>query len=293
MFLEKQVNQVPPVPNSISAAEPATRYWVQEGSLGAGRQAVIHLSDCQLCEDGRKANRQVRWHGPFNSLPSARAISDQLSDIAMRAECRCVRKNVNQDVPALALLNEPLFRKPDPKPAPTAKEAEKAKEQEPRKSARETAAGAKARRAKRTRVIRYTAIGVAAAVIATLALFVFPAISVVEANAHSGQSPFLLTNSSLLPLSKIQAECSVALQPSAAQVHNIQLQLAESLGSKAQVTIPCFQGVGGATPQVRGAMIRMTVKYEVFGIRHLKQDFSFVAARTPDGFAKWVLKGQS
>jgi len=291
MLLEKQANQAPPV-TSLSAAEPATSYWVQEGTLGVGRQAVIHLSDCPLCEEGRKKNGSDRWYGPFDDLMSARGISDELTDVAMRAECRCVRKNAAPDLPTLALLNEPLFRKPDPKPAPRAKEAEKVKEQEPRKSVRTLAAEAKARKAKRAKIVRYTVIGVAAVVAVAVGLFVMPAVSVVEASSHAGPSPFLLTNRSPLPLNNIQAECSVALQPSVPS-HNSQLQLAENLGSEGQVTIPCFQSAGGVTPQVRGAMVRMTVKYDVFGIHHVQQDFAFVAARTPDGIAKWVLKGQS
>jgi len=293
MLLEKQANQVSPLPNSLSATEPATSYWVQEGSLGVGRQAIIHLGDCPLCDEGRKAGAQDRWYGPFTSLTSARDISDQLADVAMRAECKCVRKNGAQDLPTLALLNEPLFRKPDPKPAPKAKEAEKAKEQEPRKSARTLASEAKARKAKRIKIILCTAIGVAAVVAIAVSLFVVPAVSVVEANGHAGASPFLLTNASPLPLSDVQAECSVELQPSAVNLHNSQQQLADSLGSKAQVTIPCFQGAGGAVPQIGGTTVHMKVKYAVFGIQHLEQDFAFVAARTPEGFAKWVLKGQS
>ncbi len=290
MLLEKQANQVPPPPNSLSV----TSYWVQEGSLGVGRQAIIHLGDCPLCDDGRKAGAQDRWYGPFASLISAREISDQLSDVAMRAECKCIRKNSAQDLPTLALLNEPLFRKPNPKPAPkAAKEPEKTKEQEPRKSARTLAAEAKARKAKRAKTIRYSAISVAAIVAIAIWLFVLPATSVVEASGQIANSPFLLTNSSPIPLNDVQAECSVDLQPSAVHLQNSQAQLADSLGSKAQVAIPCFQSAGGAVPQLRGTVLHMTVKYSVFGIRHLGQDFAFVAARTPDGFAKWVLKGQS
>lgn len=294
MILEKQASQVPPVPSSLSVAEPATSYWVQESSFGIGRQAIIHLGDCPLFEEGRKTRSQDRSYGPFTSLGSAREISDQLSDIAMRAECKCIRKNSAQELPTLALLNEPLFRKPHPKPAPkAAKEPEKAKEQEPRKSARTLAAEAKARKAKRAKTVRYSAIGVAAVVAIAVWLFVLPATSVVEASGQAANSPFLLTNASPIPLSDVQAECSVDLQPSAVHLQNSQQQLADSLASKAQVTIPCFQGSGGAVPQLRGTVVHMTVKYSVFGIRHVGQDFAFVAARTPEGFAKWVLKGQS
>jgi len=293
-MLQEKPNQVSPIANSMSAAEPASSYWVQEGSLGVGRQAVIHLGDCPLCDEGRAAKGQDRWYGPFTDLISARDVSDQLTDLAMRAECRCVRKNSAQDLPTLALLNEPLFRKPDPKLAPKAKEVEKekAKEQESRKSARVLAAEAKARKAKRAKTIRYAAIGVAAAIVMTIALFVVPAVSVVEAGTHGTASPFLLTNRSPLTLNNVQAECTVELQPSVVHSRNSQ-QLTDALGSKGQATLPCFQAVGGATPQVRGAMVKMTVKYDVFGIRHVEQDFAFVAARTPEGYAKWVLKGQS
>jgi hypothetical protein len=294
MLQEKQVNQVPPVPNSMSVAELATSYWVQEGSLGAGRQAIIHLGDCPLCDEGRNAKGQDRWYGPFTDLIAARDVSDQLSDLAMRSECRCVRKNAAQDLPTLALLNEPLFRKPNPKPAAKAKEVEKekAKEQEPRKSARVLAAEAKARKAKRSKTIRYSSIGVAAAIALAVWIFVIPAVSVVEAANHGATAPFLLTNRSPLTLNNVQAECTVELQPSVVHSHNGQ-QLTDTLDSKGQVTVPCFQAVGGATPQVRGAMVKMTVRYDVFGIRHVEQDFAFVAARTPEGYAKWVLKGQS
>ena len=260
-------------------------YWVQDASLGGLRQAVIHLGDCSFCEDGKKTNGQDRWYGPFDSLESARDISDELTGIAMRAECRCVRKVVEQDIPSLALLNEPLFRKPEP---PKEKDT---KSREARKSAKAKAKG-KSGKFKSFYVAGYASLGVAAAAILTVSLFVFPALSVVQASSHSGAStPFLLANDSPLPLTNLNAECTVELQPAAVRLQNSHQQLADRLSSKNNVTIPCFQGSGGSIPQTSGVTVQVTVNYAVFGIRHAQQTFSFVAARTNDGICRWVQKG--
>jgi len=266
--------------------DTSTNFWVQEAPLGTVRQAVIHLGDCPLCEEGQKNNGQDRWYGPLASLSSARDISDQLTDIALRAECRCVRRVVSQDLSALALLNEPLFQRPSP-----VADRKTKKEQKAEKVAKAAAAKAKARKSKPSKLPRYVVLGVSAAAILLVSLFVFPALSVVQAGSHGGSSPFLITNSSPLPLTNLNAECSVELQAASVSLQNSHLQLANRLGAKNEVTIPCFQSTGGAIPQTSGVTVRVTVNYAVFGIHHVQQTFSFVAARTSEGYCRWVLKG--
>jgi len=40
-----------------------------------------------------------------------------------------------------------------------------------------------------------------------------------------------------------------------------------------------------------GVTLEVTVNFAVFGIGHVKQKFSFVAARNNDGICRWVQKG--
>jgi len=256
-------------------------YWVQDAPFGTLRQAVIHLGECPLCEEGKKKNAQDQWYGPFETLDAARDISDGLTGIAMRAECRCARKAVAQDVPTLAMLNEPLFRKPEPP------KEKKAKEAEGKKLAKAAAKG----KGKSSHKARYAFIGVAAVVLLSVSLYVFPALSVVEASNHSASSaPFMIANDSPIPVTDLNADCTVELQPAAVRLQNTHQQLADRLGSKNNVTIPCFAASGGSVPQVNGVTVHVTVKYAVFGIHHVEQTFQFVAARTKDGFCRWVLK---
>jgi hypothetical protein len=277
-------HEFPGAASAPRSFEATMSYWVQENSLGI-RQAVVHLGECNLCEEGSKKSGQDRWFGPFESLDAARDISDSLEGIAMRAECKCVRKTVASDLPGIALLNEPLFRRPEP---PKEKKAEKEKEE--KKSAK-TAAKGKGK-SKPSRHKRYAIAGVAAVVAFAVSLFIFPALTVVEASSPSaGSTPFLLSNSGPLPITDVKAECTVELQPAAIKLHNSHQDLAERLGAKKNVSIPCFQASGGSTPQISGMTLRLTVNYAIFGIHHVQQTFSFVAARTTEGFCRWVQKG--
>jgi len=270
-------------------------FWIQEAPFGSVRQAVIHLGDCPLRDEARTNGGQDHWYGPFEDLRAARETSDQLSDVAMRAECRCVRRLLPQDPASLATLNQPLFYKPAPVPdrraaERLAREERKAKELEARKLAREAVKQEKARKAKRAKALRYGISGVAAAVLVVTSLLLFPEVSVVQASSHPASSPFLITNDSPLPLTNLNADCSVEMQAASVQLHSSHAQLAERLGSKNQVTIPCFQGTGGTVPQTSGMTVHVTVSYAVLGIRHVQQSFSFVAARTSEGICRWVLK---
>jgi hypothetical protein len=120
----------------------------------------------------------------------------------------------------------------------------------------------------------------------------FPALTVVEASGPSGSStPFLLANSGPLPVTDVKAECTVELQPASIKLHNSHQDLADRLGAKKNVSIPCFQASGGSTPQTSGMTLHLTVNYAIFGIHHVQQTFSFVAARTTEGFCRWVQKG--
>lgn len=260
-----------------------TNFWVQEAPFGTGRQSVIHLGDCPLCEEGQKKAVAERWYGPFESIASARQISDQLNDVAMRAECRCVRRAVAPDVPALALLNEPLFQRPAPvveKNAKKQKQEKVAKTTEKRKPAK----------AKRSRLPQYVAAGVAALAMSVVMLFVVPGVSVVEARGQQGSSPFLLANGGLLALGDVNAECAMEIPAASLKLKDAHAQVAKTLAKSKQATIPCFQMAGGDVPQTSGMILHMTVSYAVLGVHHLQQTFTFVAARTENGYCRWVLK---
>jgi len=252
-------------------------FWVQETLLAGTRQAIVHLEDCPICAKRiTKGSSDDKWSGPIGNLESARDHSYGLWGIAMRSECRCVRSAIADGLIGAAGSNDARA---------SGKRAKKDKQ--------EIGATGKAGKGKaaKSHLSRYSVVGTAAVAVLTLSVFFFPALSVVEASGPSRSStPFLLANDSPIPLTDVHAECTVELQPAAVKLQSVQQEIAGRLDSKNQVTIPCFQSSGGAVPQTSGVTVKVTVKYAVFGIRHLTQKFSFVAARNTDGYCRWVYK---
>ena len=280
MLLEKQFDQTTAPPNV--AAENAGEFWVQETTFRGARRAIVHAADCQECE-GRKYPGSDQWHGPFQELSGARGTSDRLTGVAIRAECRCVRRGTEADLPRVALLNEPLFRRPEPAPTERKPKAESAKPGTTQKK----------RVAKKRRSTRWqqgALIGSAILAISVLLLLV-PALSVVEAKGHTS-SPFLLANASHLAVTSVNADCSVELQPAAVHLQSSHHVLAARLAPQDQVNVPCFQPIGGTTPQTSGMKMQLRLSYVMLGIRHVEQTFTFVAARNSDGVCRWVEKSQ-
>jgi len=283
MLLEKHLDNAAIVPPNPPAEVSTGEFWLQETIIRGTRRAIIHVADCEECEGRKYPSDSDQWHGPYEALNFARESSDRLTGIAMRAECRCVRRVVETDLPTMALLNEPLFRKPEPV--------------KPRKAAKlETAKAAASKEKKRgkkkaSKRLRYGLLSGSAVLSLCVALVCFPAISTVEASTP-GPSPFLFTNATYVPVSNLRAECSVELQPAAVNLRNSHQQLAESLGPNGSVSIPCFKPVGGATPQTSGMTMNIRLSYAVLGIKHVGQTFTFVAARGTNGVSRWVEKGR-
>lgn len=281
MLLEKHLDQAASVPPNVPA-EASGEFWLQETVVRGARRAIIHVADCPECASRKYSSDSEQWHGPYAGLNSAREQSDGLTGIAMRAECRCVRRDA--DLPSMALLNEPLFRRSEPVKERKAAKAEPAKAA----ATKEKKRTAKKKASKR---LRYGLLSAGAVLALCVAVFCFPAISVVEA-AKPGPSPFLLTNAVYLPLTDLRADCSVVLEPAAVNLRSSHQQVAESLGPNGAVSIPCFKAVGGATPQAGGMTMQIRLSYAVLGVRHVGQTFTFVAARTTNGVSKWVEKGR-
>jgi hypothetical protein len=243
-------------------------FWVQETLLAGTRQSIVHLEDCPICAKRiTKGSSDDKWSGPITSLESARDLSYGLWGIAMRSECRCVRSAIADGLISTGGSND-------------------AKAKKHKKDGK-----AKRGKSAKSHWSRYSVVGTAAVAILTISVFFFPALSVVEASGPSRSStPFLLANDSPIPLTDVHAECTVELQPASVKLQSVQKEIAGRLDSKNRVTIPCFQSSGGGVPQTSGVIVNVTVKYAVFGIRHLQQKFSFVAARTTDGYCRWVYK---
>ena len=241
-------------------------FWVQETQMAGTRQAIIHGEDCPICVKRiTKGSSEDHWFGPIATVAAARDVSYGLWAVAMRSECRCVRVAEQKAAEADQLRKK--------------EKAQKEKVAPSRKSAGP----------KRHPAVRYGVPAAAALVLLMISPFLFPALSVVEASGQSA-TPFLLANNGPLPVTNVQAECTVELKPAAVRLQNVHQQIADHMGTRKQATIPCFQGSGGAVPQTSGVTVQVTVKYAVFGIGHLRQTFSFVAARTADGFCRWVYK---
>lgn len=287
MLLERDFDQSPASPPSLEASPSAGEFWLQETMVRGARRAIIHADDCPVSETRQNPSGDDKWHGPFDALTSARESSDRLSGIAIRAECRCVRRGLDTDVPRMALLNEPLFRKPEP-----VRTEKKAARRDPEKPAaaqtKKAAANAKKRRSKQ---LQLAISGVSIAMVLVAVLLWLPALSVVEAANRPTGSPFLIANGSHLAVRDLNADCSVELQPAAVKLRGSHEKLADSLTPQEQVSVPCFQAVGGATPQTSGMTMRLTLSYATLGIHHA-QTFIFVAARATDGVSHWVEEGQ-
>lgn len=285
MLLEKQLDKPVSPPPNIAAEQMAGEFWLQETVFRGARRAIIHASDCPEC-DGRQNPGNDQWRGPFTDLTDARQNSDRLSGIAMRAECRCVRRGAETDLPRMALLNEPLFRKPEPVvPEPKRKrEREKAKAAAPAKKK-------PAARKKAARRVQYGILAGSALMAICLAVLFIPALSVVEASDHAA-SPFLLANASHLAVTDLNADCSVGLQPAGVQLRSSHQKLTERLAPNSELSVPCFQAAGGNVPQTSGMTMQLRLSYVMFGIRHVEQTFTFVAARNTNGVYRWVEKSQ-
>ncbi len=284
MLLEKQLDQAVPAPPDVEA-EKQGEFWLQETVVRGARRAIIHASDCPECE-GRKYPGSDQWHGPFAELNYARESSDRLSGVAIRAECRCVRRGTETDLPRVALLNEPLFRKPEPV-APQPKPKPKREAAKAASATQKKTTGKK----KPSRRLQYGVLGGSAVMAICLVLLFVPALSVVEASDHAS-SPFLLANGSHLAVTDLAADCSVELQPAGISLRSTHQKLAERLAPNSQVGVPCFQAVGGSTPETRGMTMQLKLSYVMFGIRHVEQTFTFVAARNTNGICRWVEKSQ-
>jgi len=284
-------------PEWVGGSGPKTtagfNFWVQDAKVNGTRKAIIHLGSCPLCDEGSSGNSNPslrEWYGPFSNLESARRISDGLSEIAMRSECRCVRNADAQITVRAALLNEPL----------AVRKHETVKKKEQNLSAEIAAAAAAAEEAvtrsaseparKANKTVLYSALGVSAAFVIAATVFLFPALSVVEASNHADPAPFVLANDIPLAVTDLNADCSLTFGPTSAHLKDSHTQVTERLGSKSAVSVPCFQTGGGAVPQTGGVTLQVSVNYAVLGVRHVQQTFSFVAARTKDGFCRWVKK---
>ncbi len=281
MLLEQQGHPQTTAPNGFGT-QASAEFWLQESTMRGSRRAIIHVADCPVSSARWNTPTGDKWHGPFAALSFVREKSDGLSGIAIRAECRCVRRGVETDLPRMALLNEPLFRKP--KPVPTQKETS-------RESVRTAIALRKKPRAKKklSKSLRYAMLTGTVCAVFAIALFCLPAISVVNATVRSS-SPFLVANGGYLPITNLTVDCSVELQPAAVRLQSSHQRLADRLSPKDEVSVPCFQSVGGAIPQTSGMAVQVKLSYALLGIRHLAQSFTFVATRNQNGVCRWAEK---
>lgn len=282
MLLEKQLDQAITTPQKDTLEQTAGEFWLQETVFRGARRSIIHVADCPECET-RKYSSSDQWHGPFADLNYARERSDSLSGVAIRAECRCVRRGAEAELPRMALLNEPLFRRVQPAASERKSKAESAKAAVPPQKKKP---GAKKKAARRW---QYGVMIGSAATAVCLVLLFLPALSVVQAKDH-GSSPFLLANASHVAVTGLNADCSVELEPAAVHLQSSHHRLADRLGPDGEVSVPCFQTIGGATPQTSGMTMRLKLSYVMLGMRHVEQTFTFVAARNSDGVCRWVEK---
>jgi 4-hydroxy-tetrahydrodipicolinate synthase len=73
----------------------APQYYIYENWHAGPHKAVLHRSTCGQCNSGKgrpaghDANH-ARWHGPYATVSEARTMSQQMTGVLIRSECKCV-----------------------------------------------------------------------------------------------------------------------------------------------------------------------------------------------------------
>ena len=70
-------------------------YYIYENWQAGPRKAVIHVSSCGFCSDGKgRAGgydpRHAKWHDPYSTLQLAQNAAAALSGIIVHKKDRCV-----------------------------------------------------------------------------------------------------------------------------------------------------------------------------------------------------------
>lgn len=76
-------------------------FFIYENWQAGPHKAVIHFGSCGFCNEGKGIAggydpNHAHWHGPYPTLDNARKVSQSISNVVVRKECRCVRNGTNK-----------------------------------------------------------------------------------------------------------------------------------------------------------------------------------------------------
>jgi 4-hydroxy-tetrahydrodipicolinate synthase len=93
--LQKVAAEAGLVARAAAAAADSNDFYIYENWLAGPHKIVLHRSACGQCNHGKgrpsghDANH-ARWHGPFATLTEARSISQNMTGVLIRSECKCI-----------------------------------------------------------------------------------------------------------------------------------------------------------------------------------------------------------
>jgi len=93
--LQKIASEAGLVAKTAAASAEGQGFFVYENWAAGPHKAVVHRANCGQCGNGkaRPAGHSVnhsRWHGPYSTLSEARQVTQNLPNVLIRSECKCV-----------------------------------------------------------------------------------------------------------------------------------------------------------------------------------------------------------
>jgi len=93
--LQKIASEAGLVAKTAAASAEGHGFFVYENWAAGPHKAVVHRANCGQCGNGkaRPAGHSVnhsRWHGPYSTLSEARQVTQNLPNVLIRSECKCV-----------------------------------------------------------------------------------------------------------------------------------------------------------------------------------------------------------
>jgi|SRR5579864_2953077 len=93
--LQKIASEAGLIAKAAAAAADGPSFYVYENWVAGPHKAVVHRSSCGHCGNGKArpaghSTDHARWHGPFATLAEARQVTQNLPNVLIRSECKCI-----------------------------------------------------------------------------------------------------------------------------------------------------------------------------------------------------------
>jgi 4-hydroxy-tetrahydrodipicolinate synthase len=79
----------------LTAPRESTDFFLYESWAAGPHKLVLHRSSCGQCDHGRgrpagHVADHARWYGPYATVAEARAVGQQMTEVLIRSECKCM-----------------------------------------------------------------------------------------------------------------------------------------------------------------------------------------------------------